>query len=112
MILKTLKKAVAVSDASISMRTLSSRGNLQASLTYPHRHDRFGQVASKQPLCFDTIAPASRDRGYTATAHSPLIAHDGSLPGAHRNSDCWQRLVASGLKWAAVQMLRRRRRVS
>ena len=64
-----LKKAVAVSDASIFLRTLSSRGNLQASLTYPHRHDRLGQVASKQPLCLDTFPSASRDRWKTATAH-------------------------------------------
>jgi hypothetical protein len=68
-ILKTLKKAVAVSDASIFLRTLPSRGNLQASLTYPHRHDRLGQVASKQPLCLDTFPSASRDRWKTATAH-------------------------------------------
>jgi hypothetical protein len=66
---KALKKAVAVSDASISLRTLSSRGNLQASLTYPHRHDRLDQVASKQPLSLDSFSPARRDRWSTATAH-------------------------------------------
>lgn len=89
--LEALKKAVAVSDASISLRTLSSRGNLQASLTYPHRHDRLGQVASKQPLCPGHLC-TSKQRSLVYS-DSSLTAHDGSMSGAHRKWECWQNLI-------------------